>query len=427
MSLRRWAIFGFVIFTGCDGAQTPARAVKVTILGLTLEAGDQLKRDVLNEYAKKTGIETELVPTMGNSAEQLGLILSLFGRRAPAPDVYVIDLVWPATLTEHLEDLTPHVRAESRTHLAPLLKSGTIDGHVVALPFYMSAGTLYYRADLLRKYGYAQPPQTWTELARAARRIQQGERSRGRKDFWGYVWQGAPYEGLTCNALEWQASYGGGHVIEDSGAVSVNNPRAIRAMKTAASWVGTISPPGVIAYMETDSQNAFRKGNAAFLRYWSSGYRNIAVAMAPHTVGIAPLPAGPAGRSQTIGGFHLAVSRYSKHPREAIALVQHLTSAEVQARRAISRGFLPTYAHVYERPDFARAFPESSAVLHAIPQSVVLRPALAAGSKYGAVTKGYYQTVHGILTGRLRAEEALASLESTLQGVMGGASPKGPD
>jgi trehalose/maltose transport system substrate-binding protein len=67
----------------------------------------------------------------------------------------------------------------------------------------------------MRQYGYPAPPKTWDELERMAARIQAGERAKGRRDFWGFVWQGAPSEALTCNALEWQVSEGGGRIIEN--------------------------------------------------------------------------------------------------------------------------------------------------------------------------------------------------------------------
>jgi len=101
-----------------------------------------------------------------------------------------------------------------------------------------------------------------------AKRIQAGERAKGRKEFWGYVWQGVAAEALTCNALEWQIAEGGGRIIESDHTISVNNPAAIRAWQRAKRWIGSISPPAVIAYREIDSMNAFGSGKAAFNRVW---------------------------------------------------------------------------------------------------------------------------------------------------------------
>jgi trehalose/maltose transport system substrate-binding protein len=114
---------------------------------------------------------------------------------------------------------------------------------------------LFYRVDLLREYGYVRPPKTWEDLETMARRIQAGERAKGNDDFWGFVWQGAPSEALTCNALEWQVSEGGGTILDEQGRVTVTNPHTIRAWDRAARWVGWISPPGVIGYKEWDAFN----------------------------------------------------------------------------------------------------------------------------------------------------------------------------
>ena len=154
-----------------------------------------------------------------------------------------------------------------------LVKSYSVGEKLVAMPYHANVATLLYRTDLLRKYGYKAPPKTWDELEKMATRIQAGERAAGKKDFWGYVWQGSAGEALTCNALEWQYAEGGGRIIEDDGTISVNNPNAVRAWQRAARWVGTISPPGVVAYREWDSTNVWASGNAAFHRIWASDSR----------------------------------------------------------------------------------------------------------------------------------------------------------
>ena len=115
MLFPRWIIFAFAALTGCGTAPPPASPVKLTILGLTLEAGDQLKQDILNEYTQKTAVAVELVPTLGNSAEQLRFIRKLLHDGAPRPDIFLIDLIWPSTLEEHLLDLTPHLNGEWRS------------------------------------------------------------------------------------------------------------------------------------------------------------------------------------------------------------------------------------------------------------------------------------------------------------------------
>ena len=132
-------------------------------------------------------------------------------------------------------------RTLSRLSFPSMIQTGTVDGELVALPWLIDTGHLYYRTDLLEKYEL-DIPTTWEELETAARTIQEGERAEGNEEFWGYVWQGAIGEGLTCNALEWQASQGGGMIISPEGEIQVNNPEFIAALERAQGWIGDISP-----------------------------------------------------------------------------------------------------------------------------------------------------------------------------------------
>ena len=174
----------------------------------------------------------------------------------------------------------------------------------MASALYWVAGLLYW-VDLLRKYGYTAPPKTWDELEKVAKRIQAGERAKGNKDFWGYVWQGAPSEALTCNALEWQVSDGGGTILDENGRITVNNPQAIGAWERAARWVGSILPPGVTAYKEGDAFSASGKqekrpscGIGRMLT-WPPGIGKFSEIRDQFEV--APLPAGRAGSAGNFG------------------------------------------------------------------------------------------------------------------------------
>ncbi len=121
---------------------------------------------------------------------------------------------------------------------------------------------LYYRKDLLEKYGL-KAPETWTDLEAAAKKVMEGE-----KGMEGYVFQGRAYEGLVCNALEWIVSNGGGNLLDNAGQATFNNPQATAAIDRAKTWIGGIAPQGVLGYDEEQARGAFQSGKAVFMRNW---------------------------------------------------------------------------------------------------------------------------------------------------------------
>jgi trehalose/maltose transport system substrate-binding protein len=256
-----------------------------------------------------------------------------------------------------------------------------------------------------------------------AARIQAGERAKGKSDFWGFVWQGAG-EGLTCNALEWQASDGGGRIIEEDKTISVNNPHAIRAWQRAARWVGSISPPSVVGYKEWDALNASMTGEAAFMRNWPTAYSQAAGSPIRNKFDIALLPGGKAGRVGTLGGSGLAVSRFSPHPREAVELVRYLTRRDVQVQRSRMLSQPPTLPELYDLAAVLEPNPRFNLLSQAFRTGIVLRPSNVTGKKYDVVADAYIQAVHSVLTGQKRAPEAAAALETELVRITG--FKKGP-
>ena len=186
-------------------------------------------------------------------------------------DVYQTDVIWAPQLANQLLDLTDATKDVVEDHFPSIIESQTVNGKLVALPVFTDAPALYYRKDLLDKYG-AKVPTTWKEMADTAKMIMDKERAAGNKDMWGFVFQGNAYEGLTCDALEWVKSNGGGQIIEPDGTISINNPKAAEAIDMVKGWVGTISPPGVLAYQEEESRGVWQTGNAVFMRNWPYAY-----------------------------------------------------------------------------------------------------------------------------------------------------------
>jgi trehalose/maltose transport system substrate-binding protein len=252
--------------------------------------------------------------------------------------------------------------------------------------------------------------------------IQEGERAEGNPDFWGYVWQGAAYEGLTCDALEWQFSWNGGTIVEPDGTISINNPAAAAAFDMAASWVGNISPPGVVSYMEEDARGVWQAGNAAFMRNWPYAYSlgNSEGSSIAGNFAVQPLPkGGPDGQNaDTLGGWQMSVSKYSDDVDAAAEFAVCMTGYEAQKIRAVEGSMLPTIADLYGDEDVLAAQPFFGQLLPVFSGGAVARPSTVTGEDYNQVSTIYFTEVNKVLTGQQTGQEAVEAIESQLQGLL---------
>jgi trehalose/maltose transport system substrate-binding protein len=399
-------------------APAPARAAEVAILCGPQPDELRLCREGAEDWARRSGNTVRVLPAPERSDERYFHYLDLLDRRDPGVDVLQIDVVWPGALAAHLADLGPGVPAEAlAAHLPGLVANDTVGGRLVAVPWFADAGLLYYRKDLLEAHGVP-VPETWGGLGETALAVQEAERAAGHGGLWGLVFQGAPYEGLTCDALEWIAAYGGGTILGADGEVAVDNPRAAFALGQVAAWVGTVVPPRALRFNEEDARRTFQLGDAVFMRNWPYAWALLNAADSPvrGKVGVAPLPRGGADgrRAATLGGWQLAVSRYSGRQAEALDLVLHLTGAAEQKRRAVRGAFAPTIRALYDDPEVLAANPflrELGAVL----EGAVARPAARAGARYAALSTQFWEAAHATLAGRGSAAENLAGLADRLR------------
>jgi trehalose/maltose transport system substrate-binding protein len=420
------SIFSLTMLLGSCGRRA-TETVTLSYFRLGWSQPDELPtaEPLSQKFIRETGIHLKNLPVPENTVDQLDLSRKIL-EGSSGPDVLGIDMIWSGVLEPDLMDLGPYFAAEIPSLDPQLLLSYTVDRKLVAIPYSVQTGVLEYRTDLLRQYGYDHPPKTWDELERMAVRIQTGERAKGKKDFWGYVWQGADAEALACNALEWQVGEGGGRIIENDRTISVNNPATIRAWQRAKRWIGWISPNSVLSYRELDSINVFDSGGAVFNRVWGgttitrmgqSSRIHWRSSLAEGKTGYTSIPSGPRGWATTLGGSGLAVSQHSAHPQQAIELVRFLIHAQIQTseeeeRIAASRPELHYRQPVSDPHDNAESTSQSRS-------AVVSRPSNVTGRTYEQVTRAYFGAVHSVLSGQKGAPGAAAELEKDLIKITG--------
>jgi multiple sugar transport system substrate-binding protein len=343
---RRYLLAASVAALTLGGPPARAGAGETVTLAQFKPRDAAAEERLLAEFTARTGIRVAQRHLPAASDVQHQQYVTWLAGRDASVDVYLIDNIWTAEFAAAgwiapLDARLPP--AERAAFLEAPLRSATWQGRLWALPRFTESGLLYYRKDLV-----AAPPASWADLLRMAAPLATPERA-------GYVFQGKQYEGLVVNFLEilWAM---GGALTDDAGRIVLDSPEAVRALAFMVDLVrrSGVAPPGVVTYTERESLQEFLEGRAVFHRNWSYAWSLVERegSRVRGRVGIAPLP-GPAA----LGGWHLAVSAFSRHPDAARRLVEYLTAPAAQRIKAVEEGRLPTRAALYEDAEVLRANP----------------------------------------------------------------------
>lgn len=417
-SIQRILVFSIIaaLVLGIPLMSGAEDKVVITMTGSSIGQEGALIREGVELYTQDhPNVDIQIFDVPDSTTARFILYLKKLIARDPEIDIYQIDVIWPGEMAKFFVDLYEYGANQfAGDHFSALIHNNTVAGRLVAMPWFTDAGVLYYRTDLLDKYGYSAPPKTWDELEEMAKTIQDGEVKAGRENFWGFVWQGNIYEGLTCDALEWIASSGGGTFIDADKNVTINNPNAIQALERAKKWINHISPPAVTGFMEEDARRWWESGNAAFMRNWPYAYASGQNSPLKGKFDVAPLPGQEAGQGvATLGGWQLAVSNYSKHPDVAADIALFMTSEKIQKIRAIKGAYNPTIPSLYQDPEVLQAVPFFGS-LYDVFVNAVARPSSQTAPKYSQATQFIFTAVHDILTGQRETQAVLDALEVDL-------------
>jgi multiple sugar transport system substrate-binding protein len=318
-------------------------------------------------------------------------------------DVFYADVIWTAEFASQqwVFDMTPYVESKKDSLIEATLDTVTYDGKVWGMPQQTDSAFLYYRTDQVDEV-----PATWQEVYELA----------GQND--GIVYQGAPYEGLTCDFLEIAYAAGGEILNEDGTEAVIDSPENLKALEFMVKGVEDgVAANGVTTYMEEESRRYFESGRATFMRNWPYAY---ALGQKKGTdvsgkFAVAPFPEFEgAGKAAILGGHNNVISVFSDNAGAALKLVDFLSSEEEQVIMFRDYSLAPVVAAAYDDPgvqkkyDFATQLKESVAQARARPVSPV----------YPQISQAIYKNVNEALAGRVEPAEALKTAQSEMQSAL---------
>jgi len=354
--------------------------------------------DRFNEKFSSDGLTAKLVEFPASADEQRNQFIQRQQAKSGDCDVFSSDVVWTAEFASQkwLYDLTPYMEKKRSEFIQAPIETITYDGKIWGSPESSDAPLIYYRTDKVKSV-----PTTWQGLYADAEKNGQ------------IVFQGAPYEGLTCDFLEIAFAAGGTVLSEDGTKATIDSPENVKALQLMVDVIKNGgAPKAVTTYMEPESLAAFQTGNYTYMRNWPYAYAlNEAAEKVKGKFDVAPLPSFEgAGKAGILGGHNSVISAYSKNPGAALKLVDFIGSPEIQTMYAAKYSLAPVRAAVYDDPAVQKAIPFANDLRTAITNAKA-RPV---SPVYTQISQAIYKNVNQALSGQTSPESAMKQAQSDI-------------
>jgi multiple sugar transport system substrate-binding protein len=367
------------------------------------DTGGDVTTAVKEFNAQNNGVTVELLEFSTSADEQRTQFVQRQEAKSGECDVFSSDVIWTAEFASQkwLMDMTPYVETRKGELIEATLETVTYDGKQWGMPQQTDAAFLYYRTDQVDEV-----PATWQDVYKVA----------AEND--GIVYQGAPYEGLTCDFLEIAFAAGGQVLSEDGKESLIDSPENVAALQFMVDGVkdGTAAN-GVTTYMEEESRRYFESGKATFMRNWPYAYA-LGEAEGSEVKGkfdVAPFPAfADGGTAGILGGHNQVISVYSENPGGALKWIDYVTGKENQKAQMLTASQSSTLTATYDDPEVQKKYAFAEQLRDAISQAKA-RPV---SPVYPQISQAIYKNVNEALAGRVSPEDALKNAKTQMQAAL---------
>jgi multiple sugar transport system substrate-binding protein len=408
--LLLWAVATIGCMQSGEGTN---RAPTVVVFKHGKLSGDgRVLSDLLRDFERGHQgviVREELLPADSDRQHQY-YAMNLDGGKAPF-DLVGIDTIWVQEFAKAgwivpLDELLTQTVQEE--FFPGPIEAATFNGRLYAVPWYVDAGVLYYRRDLLDRHGL-EPPRTWHDLAHSAKVVLEAEQNSA---LTGFVWQGKQYEGLMCVSLE---------VLRSNGTDlwSGDRDRAVSGLRFLRETIAThrITPLSVSMADEESTRWMFGEGRALFMRNWPYAWSLLQGegSAVRGKVGVVPLPAFSGFASAPIlGGWMLAIPSSSAHQEVVVELIRFLTSSDTQRKVAVELGYNPARRALYADESLLELRPLLKD-LYPILSEARPRPVTP---YYLLISQAVQPDISAVIVGRKSPDEALDAIRRRVDQLM---------
>jgi multiple sugar transport system substrate-binding protein len=352
-----------------------------------------------NQKFAAEGLSAKMVEFPTSADEQRNQFVQRQQSKSSECDVFLSDVIWTAEFAQQkwLLDMSDYVNSRKDEFIPSTLQTIEYQGVYYGVPQATDSAFMYYRADKVKKV-----PQTWQQLYSEA------------KANGGIVYQGAAYEGLTCDFLELAFAAGGNVISTDGKKSEINSPENLKALQFMVDGIKSgAAPKAVTTYMEEESRRAFESGGPAFMRNWPYAYAlgNQSGSKVKGKYKVVPFPTFEGGgKAGILGGHNLVISTYSKNPAGAVKLIDYLTSPDVERLYAAKYSIAPTLNATYDDPAVKKALPFAEELRQAV-QQAKSRPV---SPVYPQISQAIYKNVNAALAGQMSPQDALKNADDQI-------------
>ena len=340
-------------------------------------------------------------------------------------DIALIDLVWIGNFAEN-EWIVPvdQIMADYPDIIDPALDMddffplvlnafGGWNDTIYGLPFDNYSGLLFYNRCMLEEAGFDGPPETWQQLM-----DEYGPALTGDGQY-AFALQSKRNETQSADSFARMLWPFGGSFLDEnfrSNLLSAESQAGLNFRQELMQFM----PDGIVAFDHAETVNAFAQGDVAMITEWSAFYSSVVdpdTSRVADCVGIAPEPAGPAGRRPALGGFSLAVASQADENERAAAwlFIQWATSA-ANAVEYLERGGVPARQSAYADPALAETFTFIPALVESWQEGVPeFRPRFAEWPEISEVVQEWGTRM---MLGEVTVEEGAAEIGTRMEAIL---------